>query len=166
MPSTKLLRQFIPAKRLEVIFKVGRGYRAYKGTHNGKTKIITFDDGDSLNYSNIKKNTGKKTFINIKKVSYNHVLVVKKDLYPVRILDDELLSTNKATLPISNNEAARILLNMKSNKMNNNEEVIKAARTLSRMFKSRRARSRSGSKSRSRSGSNGGGLKSKKRKRY
>ena len=43
----------------------------------------------------------------------------------MRILDDELLSTNKATLPISNNEAARLLLNMKSNKMNNNEEVIK-----------------------------------------
>ena len=165
MPSTNLLKKFRPAKRLEVIYKVDRGYRAYKGTHNGKNKIINFDDGDSLNYNNIKKNTGKKTFINIKNVSYNHVLVVNKDLYPVRILDDELLSTK---------EAAQILLKIQSNKINNNNEVRQAARTLSIMLKSKRAKSRfgsgsgsgSGSKSRSGSKSNGGGLKSKTKKRY
>ena len=59
MSASKIPKKFRAAKRLEVIYKLGDKFNAYKGNHNGKHKHIQFDDGDQLKYTNIKRNTGR-----------------------------------------------------------------------------------------------------------
>lgn len=146
MSASKIPKKFRAAKRLEVIYKLGDEFNAYKGNHNGKHKHIQFDDGDQLKYTNIKKNTGRKKYSDQK---FDHVLVVGHHRYPVRILTDESTSIN-------NHTAAEILYKMYSERMN----VNNAAKILSSMSKSRKSiksiKSRKSRKS-------GGGIRKRKK---
>ena len=130
MPANKIPKNFRAAKKLEVIYKLGNEFNAYKGNHNSKHKHIQFDDGDQLKYTNIIRNTGRKKYSN---QNFDNVLVVGHNRYPVRILSDESTSIN-------NHTAAEILYKMYSERMN----ATNAAKILSSMSKSRKSKKSGG----------------------